>query len=477
MNKRSLLFLVSIGFFTATQAQVGSVEWVSTTRDVAWKQTRAYAVEKDDTGYTLVVDTARRLQAIRGFGACFNELGWAALRGLPGVAKDSIFRELFSPGTGANFTLCRMPVGANDFSRDWYSYDETPGDFTLSHFSIANDRQTIVPFIRYAKRYNPGLELWASPWSPPAWMKANDHYGCAASGPGTPDAFRNGLAASAQGSEGNNLFIQKEAYLKAYAAYFSRFIQAYRKEGISIGMVMPQNEFNSCQVFPSCTWTAGALARFVGDYLGPAMHRMGVAVFFGTMERANASLVDTILNDPAAGKYVRGVGFQWAGKGAIETVHRDHPRLTLYQSEQECGDGANDWAFACYTWTLMRHYFSGGASAYMYWNLALPSGGQSRWGWRQNSLVSVDTLTGAWHYNPDYYVFKHLSHFVQPGARMLVVDGTLKEALAFRNPDGSVVVVAANLENIPRRLSLRIGRRRFSAVLPPSSIHTFNLKP
>ena len=79
--------------------------------------------------------------------------------------------ELFFPGVGANFTICRMPVGANDFSRDWYSYDEVDGDFTMEHFTIANDQQTLIPFIKNAQKYQPDLRLWASPWCPPAWMK------------------------------------------------------------------------------------------------------------------------------------------------------------------------------------------------------------------------------------------------------------------------------------------------------------------
>ena len=87
-------------------------------------------------------------------------------------------QELFEPGKGANFTICRMPVGANDFSREWYSYDETDGDFTMENFSIDNDRETLMPFIKDAKKYRPDLAIWASPWSPPSWMRAG------ATGPG-----------------------------------------------------------------------------------------------------------------------------------------------------------------------------------------------------------------------------------------------------------------------------------------------------
>lgn len=169
-----------------------------------------------------------------------------------------------------------MPVGANDFSRDWYSYDETPGDFALQDFSIANDEQTLIPFIKSARQYQPNLKLWASPWSPPTWMKYNHHYAAAEVKPEhcqqMPTLADNGLKPEQAGKEGTNMFIQDDKYFTAYAFYFAKFIKAYRKQGIPISMVMPQNEFNSAQVFPSGAWTAAGLARFVG-YLGPQMQQ------------------------------------------------------------------------------------------------------------------------------------------------------------------------------------------------------------
>ena len=106
-------------------------------------------------GADVFVQTDAPLQAIEGFGACFNELGWTSLAALSAADRDVVLRELFAPGVGANFTLCRMPVGANDFSRDWYSYDETAGDFALEHFTIANDLETLVPFIKAAHSTSP----------------------------------------------------------------------------------------------------------------------------------------------------------------------------------------------------------------------------------------------------------------------------------------------------------------------------------
>jgi hypothetical protein len=99
---------------------------------------------------------------------------------------DALFGHLIGSQPVANFTVCRMPVGANDFSLDWYSYDEVPDDFALEHFSISRDLETLVPFIKGALQYQPGLKLWASPWSPPTWMKTNKHYAAKPSQPDMP---------------------------------------------------------------------------------------------------------------------------------------------------------------------------------------------------------------------------------------------------------------------------------------------------
>ena len=239
---------------------------------------------------------------------------------------------------------------------------------------------------------------------------------------------------------------------------------------------MPQNEFNSCQIFPSCTWTASGLAKFIGNYLGPNMDKEKVQIMFGTMERPNIALVDTIINDPLAGKYIKGIGFQWAGKGAIADAHRKYPNLKLYQSEQECGDGKNDWSYCCYAWSLMKHYLLNGASAYMYWNLALDKDGISRWGWRQNSLISVDLQKKSFVYNYEYYLLKHVSHYVMPGARLLETKGHNNNTLAFINDDNSIVVIVRNEDISDHKITIKINNKEISPILKGDSFNTFVIR-
>lgn len=449
-------------------------EWVTTTETEPWVEQPVLLSESPNAASPVdaVVHTEKKQQTIDGFGACFNELGWISLSKLAPEVREGIMEELFFPQIGANFTICRMPVGANDFSRDWYSYNETDGDFEMKNFTIANDQQTLIPFIKNAQKYNPDLQIWASPWCPPSWMKYNKHYASAYTGESTEEKYRNGLPLDKVGYEGTDMFIQEPKYLEAYALYFSKFISSYKEQGIDIFAVMPQNEFNSAQVFPSCCWTAASLANFVGNYLGPAMAEQDVKVMFGTMERANEAMVDTILTDPASGKYVSAVGFQWAGKGAIKGIHERYPDMKLYQTEQECGDGKNEWSGAVYSWNLMRHYLDNGASAYMYWNISLDKGGISRWGWAQNSLVVVDGASKTFHFTPEYYVMKHLSHYVEPGARKLETSGQYDNLMAFENTDGSIAVALANEGDAPRKVTIQVKDRVYQPELPAHSIAT-----
>jgi glucosylceramidase len=338
-------------------------------------------------------------------------------------------------------------------------------------------------------KYNPNLKLWASPWSPPVWMKYNKHY---ASRP-IPDVstwskekldeernnwgmdfkgISNGMKPEQEGFEGTNMFIQDDKYFKAYSLYFKKFIQSYRAENIKIGMVMPQNEFNSAQVFPSCTWTSKGLSQFL-NYLVPTMKAEKVDVFFGTMERPNYKLVDSILQDSQISKDIKGIGFQWAGKEAIPAIHKKYSNLKLYQSEQECGNGNNDWKYCNYTWGLMKHYLNNGANAYMYWNTSLKNGGISTWGWHQNSLISVDTVSHTFKYNYEYYLMKHLSHFVKPGAKKLETKGEFNNILAFINKDKSVVMVVQNETAVAKKINIKIGNKSINPTLESNSFNTF----
>lgn len=444
-----------------------SAEWVESTPQSKW-QTKEVIIKNSSeiTDSAIIIYPEKQQQTIDGFGGCFNELGWEALNLLNKEVKDEILKSLFDTIDGCRFNICRMPIGANDYAVDWYSLNETPDDFEMNHFSIERDRQRLIPYIKTALSYNPELMLWASPWCPPSWMKTNNHYACKAD-------VVNDLDVKGQGEEMHSQFRMEERYLTAYALYFSKFLTAYKNEGIDIYAIHVQNEPNSCQNFPSCIWEPSSLATFIGRYLGPELEKdaAGTEIWLGTIERPQIERIDTILNDKDAKEFITGVGFQWAGKDAIPLIGKKYPDVKLMQTETECGDGSNDWKAAEHTFALMKHYFNNGANAYMYWNMVLNESGKSQWGWKQNSMISVNSATREVSYNPEFYLMKHFSHFILPGAQK--IECSDPDCLVFRNP-GSLIIEYYNPgEKTLKRF--RFGKFTFEAELSGKSFNTFRV--
>ncbi len=470
MKKLQFILLALIAIL-ASCTQSPKVTWVSTTNDNPWVEKEVSKnVGADLAEIAVNIDTQNREQTISGFGGCFNEMGWEALNVVTPEEKQQILNDLFNPVSGCKFNICRMPIGANDYAVDWYSHNETEGDFAMENFSIERDKQRLVPYIKEAQKINPDIQVWASPWCPPSWMKHSKHYACRA------DSAVNDLPYELSSMEELvSRFITEPEYFQAYALYFSKFVKAYEKEGIEISAVHVQNEPNSAQNFPSCVWKMQDLGILIADYLGPQFKKDGITadIWLGTIERPQIERVDDVLNYPGVKDYVKGVGFQWAGKGAIENVHAKYPEMQLMQTETECGDGSNDWNAALHTFDLMKHYFENGANAYMYWNFILDETGKSQWGWKQNSMISIDSKTKTIKYNPEFYLMKHLSAFVMPGDVKLGASGDADNIIAFLNPaSNEVKVLCYNTQENNAVLKLNINGKEVKAELPAKSFNT-----
>lgn len=469
--KKTRLIIIIMAAVLAACNQPPAVNWVSTTDANRW-ETKGITEKPAAvlSGIKINIDTNKRQQTITGFGGCFNELGWEALKMVSLEEKQQILNNLFSPEEGCKFNLCRMPIGANDYAVDWYSHNETEGDFAMENFSIARDKQRLIPYIHEAQKINPDIQVWASPWCPPSWMKHNKHYACRA------DAEVNDLAPELSSMEELvSRFITEPEYFKAYALYFSKFVKAYEKEGIEISAVHVQNEPNSAQNFPSCVWKPQDLGILIADHLAPQFEKDGIEadIWLGTIERPQIERVDDVLQYKNVLDIVKGVGFQWAGKGVIPEVNRKYPQLQLMQTETECGDGSNDWEAAEYTFSLMKHYFENGANAYLYWNMVLDETGKSQWGWKQNSMISIDSNTKEITYNPEFYLMKHLSAFVKPGDVKLDVSGNDENALVFYAEDtNEVKVISYNEGGVNRVLNLAIHDENISVELDAKSFNT-----
>ena len=422
-------------------------KFITSTKDKRWYENNEISTQ--DKGISL--SFGEKKQKIRGFGTCFSELGATALNNIPKEEKKAFLDELFDSDK-CNFNYCRTPMGASDFSLDFYSYNETDGDYEMKNFSIERDKKLLLPLILEGVKRQNDMQMFASPWCPPLWLK-------------TKRAYSSGT------------FKMDNKHLSAYALYFKKYIEAYKGEGVPLVHVCPQNEPCSNQIFPSCVWRGYELTEFIGKYLGEAIKDTGVDIMFGTINGPEGDwrlswtryndYLGYAMRDDAARKYIKAVGYQWAGKFALPQTNDDFPDLEIIQTESECGDGENTWEQMMMIAALMRHYFRFGASAYVYWNIALEGNSESTWGWRQNSLLHV--VDGKGEYTPEFYLMKHFSHFVKRGARYLEIKGELASiCVGFENPNGERVIVLGNQYEDAKMVTVEGN----TYTLPPKSIST-----
>ncbi|WP_413738508.1 glycoside hydrolase family 30 protein [Sodalis sp. RH21] len=457
MRKYICIMAAVMSGLATLASHAATIEWFQSGYDkhtntvIEWKAMNSPALEKfDNSDYrVLSINQKDMLQEIDGFGAAFNEKGWDALSGLSQTEHAKVLTSLFASHNGLNLTLGRIPIGANDFSMDYYSLDDHPADYEMKHFSIARDEKYLIPFIKAALAYQPDMQFFASPWTPPAWMKANNYYGC-------------------RGSEGRAHLVWEPKIEQAYALYLSKFVQAYQEKGINISAVHLQNEPAACQDFPSSTWTGLQMRDFLRDYLIPQFEKdkLPATAWLGTINYGDyESYAKPVLEDKALRGKLGGVGYQWDGKYAIEETRKRYPGTKLIQTESECGNGSNDLFAGFYTFNLIKKYLEAGASQYYYWNMVLDSSGNSSWGWKQNSLISVDRMYGKVSYNFEYYVLKHVSALVRPKAHLLNMKND-EDALAFINTDNSIVLVLANPSYSEKQMRITLGDKMIRVKMP-----------
>jgi len=453
IGRSASLLVICLGL-TQTHAQISSspsVRWICSTEKSRWQELPLSSSTATATNEPVKLDPSTQFQTIDGFGGCFNELGWEALGALPTEKREAALKELFSP-EGANFTLCRAPLGANDFSLGWYSLNETPGDYEMKNFSIERNRQALIPYIKAAMKYQPKLGIWASPWCPPSWMTTNGRY--------------------RQGS------IKADSQtLDAYALYFSKFVQAWRAEGINLYAIHPQNEpLLNDNVYPQCKWSGAEINLFLRDHLLPQLKRdhVKVEVWLGTLVNDNiADYVEPVLGDPKTAAEIVGVGFQYGGQKIMLPTHEKFPGKKLAQTETECYGGWNAWDQCMITFSRIVEDTSHFAGSYFFWNMVLDESGLSRWNWKQNCLITVDRRAQTVKYNNEFYAMKHFSSTVLPGARRIAVSGgPFKQAVAFQNTDGSKVLAFANDTAQTVSATMAIGATSLHLDVPAQSLNT-----
>jgi glucosylceramidase len=309
------------------------------------------------------------------------------------------------------------------------------------------------------------LTLFASPWSPPAFMKSN-----------------------ANMLQGGKLLPE---YFDAWALYFARFIQAYEAEGIAIWGVAIQNEPMASQTWESCIFTAIEERDFLKNHLGPILEREGLAdkkiVIWDHNRDLIVHRVDTILGDPEAARYVWGVGYHWyepwAGGEAmhdnLRIVRESYPDKPLLFTEGTPAtfviDGYQNWPNAERYGRDMINDFNAGTVGWTDWNILLDeAGGPNHVGNFCVAPVHTDTRTGELIYTPSYYYLGHFSKFIRPGARRISTSSSRSHLLStsFINEDGSVATILMNPHDEELSFRFFVGETEARMTIPARAIQT-----
>ena len=438
---------------------------------------------------TVTVNDGTANQKWEGFGGAFNEMGWTAMSSAD--LQTQAVTLLFSPTDGANFTMGRIPIGASDYATNRYTDDDgtwtdvnassgtrQPADTSMANFSIDRDKKNLIPYVKAAMAIKSDIRFWASPWTPPVWMKTG-YKTDAANPPG-------GSAKKPSFFDGGNMS-SDAATLTAYAQYYTKWVQGYKDQGINIEMVSPQNEPGYDQNYPSCLWDKATYTSWIGKYLGPAMKTLNVKVMLGTLSNADSGKdIDTAnaaVADSTAKGFLSVVGVQW---GVLDKVNggTSFGGLPIWASEHKCGNypwnpsgspaynntqAPNDQAYGVESWGYIRDAITKGkVTSYSAWNMVLDKiglGNDTSRDWKQDALLVADG--GKINPTPAYYVFRHLSQYVQPGAS--VVGTTGGDAVAFKNPDNSLVAVVYNSGAENKNYIVKIGGKMLQFDMPGDS--------
>ena len=406
------------------------------------------------TSAAVEIDPNQRFQSMLGFGGAFTDASCYLFSRMEEPQRRQLMEEFFGP-RGLRFSVGRTCIGSSDYSRNAYSFDDSPTpDPELKKFSIAHDRAYILPMLREAIQANPELFLFSAPWSPPGWMKSS-----------------NSLLGGSMRKE----------YFASYAQYFVKFIESYRAEGVKISAVTTQNEVDTDQDgrMPAALWGQEYEAGFIKGFLGPAFRKASIDTKIWLLDH-NYDLWGRVLDqlgDPALSQFVDGVA--WHGyMGSPETmtrVHDAYPAKNTYWTEggPDISDPnyATDWAKWSSTCTgILRNW----ARCVVSWNLVLDEKGNPNIGpFSCGGMVTLDSRTQQITRSGQYWAFAHYSKAVRRGARVIASKGAAAgvDHVAFANPGGDYVLVLTN-QGEEREVECRFEDKSLHLALPRNSVIT-----
>jgi O-glycosyl hydrolase len=418
-----------------------------------------------ETEVSIFVEPTKTFQTFLGIGGAITDASAEVFAKLNKTKQKEFLNAYYNKEHGIGYSLLRTTIHSSDFSSQSYTYVKE-GDKELKTFSIEHDKQYRIPMIKEAIKTAGGkLLTYASPWSPPAFMKSN----------------KNMLRGGALLPE----------YYQAWANYYTKFIKAYEKEGMPIWGLTIQNEPMAVQTWESCIYTAEAERDFLKNYLGPTMQKEGLAEKKIVVWDHNRDLMvqraNTIFSDPEASKYAWGIGYHWYEKWSggtqmfdnVRAVQEAFPSKNILFTEgcieKFDAEKYQFWPNAERYGTDMINDFNNGTVGWTDWNVLLDhNGGPNHVGNFCFAPIHADTNSGELIYTPSYYYIGHFSKFIRPNAKRVssAVSRSSLLSTSFLNTDGKMTTVVMNQSDSEITYNLIIGSEKTVVVIPAHGIQS-----
>lgn len=453
------------------------------------KLTKITTFKVQDSVVTIALKPEQTLQTISGFGGAFTESSAYLLNKLSKKNRDTILRAYFAKD-GANYSLTRTHMNSCDFSLTNYSYTPVEGDKNLEHFTIEEDMDDLIPMIKDALEVSEdGFNIFASPWSAAPWMKDNNKW------------------------VGGKLLPE---YYDTWALFFSKYIEAYKAEGIEIwGFTVENEPHGNGNNWESMHFSPKEMTDFVEFHLGPKLEADGyddkIILGYDQNRAGLKEWVDEMYRDKASSKYFHGTAIHWYESTydyfpeALQYAHNKAPNKYLIETEgcidsqvpvwkddtwywkKEATDWGWDWAapedkhlhpkyapvnrYARDIIGCLNNWVDG----WVDWNMVLDKQGGPNWfeNWCVAPVI-VDPENDEVYFTPLYYTMAHFSKYIRPNAKVISLENSDDELMvtAVQNPDGSIAVVLFNEFEAPKSISLTLNEKTIEITIDAQAIQT-----
>jgi len=421
-------------------------------------------VQPLETEVAIFINPKKTFQKYLGIGGAITDASSEVFATLNETQQNKLLESLYGKD-GIGYNIIRTSIHSSDFGLGSFTYVKE-GDADLKTFSIEKDKEKRIPFIKKAiDLIKDDLVFYASPWSPPAFMKSN----------------KNML-------QGGKLLPE---FRQAWADYYVKFIKAYEEEGIPVWGLTIQNEPMAVQRWESCIYTADEERDFLKNYLGPTLEKEGLGDKKIVVWDHNRDLIseraNTIFEDPEASKYAWGIGFHWYETWTgglpkydnLKNINESFPSKNMLFTEG-CQEGFDTerlhfWPNAERYGNSMINDFNSGVVGWTDWNILLDErGGPNH---VQNfcfAPIHANTKTGELIYTPTYYYIGHFSKFIKPGALRVstTTSRTTIESTSFQNENGTIVTVVMNKTDHTIGYKLIVGAAETYLEIQPRAMQT-----